>query len=194
MLRVAKPGGAGVHILAEDYGMLFFAGTRPERNPADFWHAVRVFGEKAGGDWMVGRSVLWEVMSAARNGLPTASGTSSSGTASEDQDGTPKDRKPEGAAAAGRVGSGLERLDLAASTEELIKLDSIDASGKLDLGLCRILKSWQASYCGIVGSTTGMGAAKVSEYFDEMIRVTSDTAAGRGQWHIPRICLKKASK
>jgi len=64
MLRVVRPG-AQVHILAEDYGMLFFAGTKPDTNPADFWHSVRVFGEQAGGDWMVGRSVLWEALHAA---------------------------------------------------------------------------------------------------------------------------------
>jgi ubiquinone/menaquinone biosynthesis C-methylase UbiE len=51
--RVTRPGG-WLHVIAEDYGMLFF--PTGEWDPRDFWHeAPRRFGEKTGTDLFVGR-------------------------------------------------------------------------------------------------------------------------------------------
>lgn len=51
--RVTKPGG-WLHVIAEDYGMLFFPDGQP--NPDDFWHeGPPTFGRKTGTDLHVGR-------------------------------------------------------------------------------------------------------------------------------------------
>lgn len=51
--RVTKPGGR-LHVIAEDYGMLFFPDGQP--NPDDFWHeGPPTFGAKTGTDLHVGR-------------------------------------------------------------------------------------------------------------------------------------------
>jgi len=76
------------------------------------------------------------------------------------------------------------------SSESIIRIDSL-AVGEAGRSLARILRSWRCSYCGIVGKTTGLGEDRVREYFSEMIRVSDDREAGRGQWQIPRVCLAK---
>lgn len=54
MLRVTRPGGR-LHLLVEDYGMIFFHPTRYDA--ARFWiDGPRLFGEKTGTDLYVGRS------------------------------------------------------------------------------------------------------------------------------------------
>jgi len=52
--RVARPAGV-VHLLAEDYGMIYFDGTALDTD--SFWRASIEFGAAAGGDWLVGRKV-----------------------------------------------------------------------------------------------------------------------------------------
>lgn len=55
MARVTRPGGI-LHVLAEDYGMIHFAGTA--RDSDVFWRNAIMFGDRAGGDWRVGRKML----------------------------------------------------------------------------------------------------------------------------------------
>ncbi len=53
LVRVTRPGGV-VHLIPEDYGMIFF--PRGRYDPADVWPRVPVaFGEATGTDMLVGR-------------------------------------------------------------------------------------------------------------------------------------------
>ena len=55
MMRVAKPGGV-LHVVAEDYGMIFAAPTR--RDVSAFWHAApRSLGKATGTDFYIGRNI-----------------------------------------------------------------------------------------------------------------------------------------
>lgn len=53
LVRVTRPGGT-IHLIPEDYGMLFF--PRGRYDPADIWPTIpRRFGEATGTDMLVGR-------------------------------------------------------------------------------------------------------------------------------------------
>ena len=56
MIRVARPG-AILHLIPEDYGMIYAAPTR--RDVAEFWHAgPRAYAKASGCDLFIGRNVF----------------------------------------------------------------------------------------------------------------------------------------
>ncbi len=53
LVRVVRPGGT-IHLIPEDYGMLFF--PRGRYDPADIWPTIpKRFGEATGTDMLIGR-------------------------------------------------------------------------------------------------------------------------------------------
>ena len=56
MVRVARPGGGRLHVIAEDYDMIF--ASSPRLDLARFWReAPRTYGAAVGVDLFIGRNI-----------------------------------------------------------------------------------------------------------------------------------------